>query len=142
MESKAIRLTLWRSGNPQEFVARTARASGMTSIVELYPKARRLTFDIQTQLQYVERGHSSPEDAGIRLEELGRQLKVLDGLVGQERPAQREGWRRWAFGRIKRSRLLNRGTSSTREKRLNSTWVTFVLTQSQMECTLCGPSSK
>lgn len=65
-----------------------------TSIVELYPKARKLNFDLQTQLSYVERGHASPEDVGMRLDELGRQLKVLEALVGQERPAQREDWRR------------------------------------------------
>lgn len=65
-----------------------------TSIVELYPKARKLTFDLQTQVSYVERGHASPDDVGMRLDELGRQLKVLEVLVGQERPSQREDWRR------------------------------------------------
>lgn len=66
----------------------------MTSIVELFPKARKLTFDLQTLLQYVEKGHASPDDAGMNLDELGRQLDVLESLVGQERPAQREDWRR------------------------------------------------
>lgn len=67
----------------------------MTSIVELFPKARRLSFDLRTLLQYVEKGHASPEDAGMNLEEFGRQLDVLEGLVGQERPTQREDWRRY-----------------------------------------------
>ncbi|CAM9657691.1 unnamed protein product, partial [Ectocarpus sp. 12 AP-2014] len=66
----------------------------MTSIVELFPKARRLSFDLRTLLQYVERGHASPDDAGMNLEEFGRQLDVLESLVGQERPTQREDWRR------------------------------------------------
>ncbi|CAM9918476.1 unnamed protein product [Choristocarpus tenellus] len=66
----------------------------MTSIVELFPKARRLVFDLQTQMQYVERGHASPDEVRLRLEELERQLKVLSGFAGQERPAQRENWRR------------------------------------------------
>lgn len=65
-----------------------------TSIVELFPKARRLTYELQTQLQYVERGHASADDVGMQLEELGKLLKVLKGLVGQERPAQREDWQR------------------------------------------------
>jgi hypothetical protein len=30
----------------------------MTSIVELFPKARRLIYDLQTQIQYVEKGHA------------------------------------------------------------------------------------
>ncbi|CAM9836654.1 unnamed protein product [Pylaiella littoralis] len=66
----------------------------MTSIVELFPKARRLSFDLRTLLQYVEKGHASPDDAGMNLEEFGRQLDVLDSLVGQERPTQRQDWRR------------------------------------------------
>lgn len=66
----------------------------MTSIIELFPKARRLTFDLQALLQYVEKGHASPDDASMNLEELARQLDVLESLVGQERPAQREDWRR------------------------------------------------
>ncbi|CAM9496501.1 unnamed protein product [Ectocarpus fasciculatus] len=66
----------------------------MTSIVELFPKARRQSFDLRTLLQYVERGHASPDDAGMNLEEFGRQLDVLESLVGQERPTQREDWRR------------------------------------------------
>lgn len=65
-----------------------------TSIVELFPKARRMTYELQTQLQYVERGHASPDDVGIQMDELAKLLKVLEGLVGQERPAQREDWRR------------------------------------------------
>ena len=68
----------------------------MTSIVELFPKVRRLTFDLQTLMQYVEKGHASPDDAGMRLDELGRQLDLLDSFVGQERPSQREDWRRCA----------------------------------------------
>lgn len=68
----------------------------MTSIIELFPKARRLTFDLQALLQYVEKGHASPDDASMNLEELTRQLDVLESLVGQERPAQREDWRRYA----------------------------------------------
>lgn len=67
----------------------------MTSIVELFPKARRLSFDLRTMLQYVERGHASPDDADMNLEEFGRQLDLLDSLVGQERPTQREDWRRY-----------------------------------------------
>lgn len=70
----------------------------MTSIVELFPKARRLSFDLRTLLQYVERGHASPEDAGMTLEDFGRQLDVLESLVGQERPTQREDWRRYYGG--------------------------------------------
>lgn len=69
----------------------------MTSIVELFPKARRLSFDLRTLLQYVEKGHASPDDAGMNLEEFGRQLDVLDSLVGQERPTQRQDWRRYMY---------------------------------------------
>lgn len=66
----------------------------MTSVVELFPKAKRMTSELHTQLGYVERGHASPDDMRLRLEELDKLLKVLESLVGQERPAQREDWRR------------------------------------------------
>lgn len=82
----------------------------MTSIVELFPKARRLSFDLRTLLQYVEKGHASPDDAGMNLEEFGRQLDVLDSLVGQERPTQRQDWRRY-YGVYHIERLNHRDMS-------------------------------
>ncbi|KAG5191173.1 soluble NSF attachment protein receptor [Tribonema minus] len=66
----------------------------MTSIVELFPKARRLAYDLQTQIQFLEKGHASADDVGVSLDELEQQLKILDSLASQERPAQRENWRR------------------------------------------------
>lgn len=85
----------------------------MTSIIELFPKARRLTFDLQALLQYVEKGHASPDDASMNLEELARQLDVLESLVGQERPAQREDWRR--YNRL--AVYVRMNTSRTRVRR-------------------------
>ncbi|CAM9438394.1 unnamed protein product, partial [Chrysoparadoxa australica] len=66
----------------------------MTSIVELFPKTRRLMYDLQTQMQYVERGHASPDDVSVGLEGFTQQIRMLEGLVNQERPTQRENWKK------------------------------------------------
>uniref|UniRef100_A0A7S2XZE9 Golgi SNAP receptor complex member 2 n=1 Tax=Fibrocapsa japonica TaxID=94617 RepID=A0A7S2XZE9_9STRA len=65
-----------------------------TSVVELVPKARKLLFELQTQQTLVETGKANAEDVYFGLSELSQQLNILESLVNNERPAQRESWRK------------------------------------------------
>jgi golgi SNAP receptor complex member 2 len=66
----------------------------MTSIVELFPKCRKLAYDARQQLGQVQVGSGGASELFILLEELARQLEVMDGLVNLETPEQRETWNR------------------------------------------------
>jgi golgi SNAP receptor complex member 2 len=66
----------------------------MTSIVELFPKCRKLAYDARQQLGQVQVGSGGTSELFILLEELARQLEVMDGLVKLETPEQRETWKR------------------------------------------------
>lgn len=66
----------------------------MTSIVELFPKCRKLGYDARQQLSQVENGVLGPSELFLVLDELSMQLDIMDQLVQRETPAQREVWKR------------------------------------------------
>lgn len=66
----------------------------MTSVVELFPKSRKLAYDLQQQLSQVQNNIISPSVLNISVEELKRQLDILEQLLHRETPARREMWRR------------------------------------------------
>jgi golgi SNAP receptor complex member 2 len=66
----------------------------MTSVVELFPKARKLSYDARSQLRSVENNACPSSSLFFSLDELDRQLNLLEGLIQNEAPSQREIWRR------------------------------------------------
>jgi Golgi SNAP receptor complex protein 2 len=66
----------------------------MTSIVELFPKCRKLAYDSRQQLSQVQNGVFSPSELFLSLDELERQLDIMQSLVSKETPAQRQVWKR------------------------------------------------
>ena len=70
------------------------RKKSMTSIVELFPKCRKLAYDSRQQLSQVQNGILYASELFLSLDELNRQLDIMDKLVLRETPAQREVWRR------------------------------------------------
>ncbi|EED95273.1 predicted protein [Thalassiosira pseudonana CCMP1335] len=66
----------------------------MTSIVELFPKSRKLAYDSRQQLSQVQNGLICPSELFLSLDELSRQLDLMENLTNKETPAQREIWKR------------------------------------------------
>jgi Golgi SNAP receptor complex protein 2 len=66
----------------------------MTSIVELFPKCRKLAYDARQHLAQAQHGTVSVTELYMVLEELGRQLDCMEELVVRETPAQRDVWKR------------------------------------------------
>mmetsp|Transcript_30998 Transcript_30998/g.52977 ORF Transcript_30998/g.52977 Transcript_30998/m.52977 type:complete len:209 (-) Transcript_30998:112-738(-) len=66
----------------------------MTSIVELFPKSRKLAYDSRQQLSQVQNGIKCPSELFLSLDELSRQLDLMENLAHRETPAQREMWKR------------------------------------------------
>jgi len=66
----------------------------MASIVELFPKCRKLAYDVRQQLAQVQNGVLQASELFLSLDELSRQLELMNQLVMRERPAQREVWKR------------------------------------------------
>jgi len=66
----------------------------MTSINELFPKCGKLAYDARQQLSQVQNGTMTAADLGMVLDELDRQLDLMEDLVLRETPAQREKWKR------------------------------------------------
>lgn len=72
----------------------------MTSIVELFPKCRKLAYDARQQLAVLQqqqpqsKGGGSVSELYLVLEELTRQLNCMDDLVLRETPEQRPVWKR------------------------------------------------
>mmetsp|Transcript_29973 Transcript_29973/g.44045 ORF Transcript_29973/g.44045 Transcript_29973/m.44045 type:complete len:209 (-) Transcript_29973:1441-2067(-) len=66
----------------------------MTSVVELFPKSRKLAYDARQQLSQVQNNIMQASELFLVLDELSRQLNIMDSLVDRETPAQREMWRR------------------------------------------------
>lgn len=66
----------------------------MTSVVELFPKSRKLAYDLRQQLSQVQNNIISTSVLNITADELKRQLDMLEQLLHRETPAQREMWRR------------------------------------------------
>jgi hypothetical protein len=93
---------------------RTRKENIMTSIVELFPKCGKLAYDARQQLSQIQRlqeqkdnGNFSSSssssssrcinmssDLYIVLDELDRQLDMMEELVLKEMPTQREKWKR------------------------------------------------
>mmetsp|Transcript_17435 Transcript_17435/g.37659 ORF Transcript_17435/g.37659 Transcript_17435/m.37659 type:complete len:210 (-) Transcript_17435:2236-2865(-) len=65
----------------------------MTSIVEMFPKCRKLAYDSRQQLSQVQNGLICPSELFLSLDELSRQLDLMENLAQRETPAQREGWK-------------------------------------------------
>ena len=66
----------------------------MTSINELFPKCGKLAYDARQQLSAVQTGSMTAADLLMVLDELDRQLDLMQELVLHETPAQREKWKR------------------------------------------------
>jgi len=66
----------------------------MTSIVELFPKSRKLAYDARQSLSQVQNGLICPSELFLSLDELSRQLDLMENLSFKETPAQREMWKR------------------------------------------------
>lgn len=72
------------------------------TVSELWPKAAKLEFDIQSNIGLVQRGDKTPDEVWIRVEELQHQLTQLETLIAAEPVGRREQWR---------MRLNNLGTA-------------------------------
>uniref|UniRef100_A0A7S2XN21 Golgi SNAP receptor complex member 2 n=1 Tax=Attheya septentrionalis TaxID=420275 RepID=A0A7S2XN21_9STRA len=66
----------------------------MASIVELFPKNRKLAYDARQQLAQVQNGLLPPSELFMLLEEISRSLDIMENLLSRETPSQREVWRR------------------------------------------------
>jgi len=70
----------------------------MTSIVELFPKCRKLAYDARQRLAQAQTAGSSQQDAiselYLVLQELNHQLDQMEELCLRESPAQRQVWQR------------------------------------------------
>jgi Golgi SNAP receptor complex protein 2 len=61
---------------------------------QLFPKCRKLAYDARQQLSQLQNGVLYPSELYLSLDELERQLDIMDNLVTRETPAQREVWKR------------------------------------------------
>lgn len=61
---------------------------------QLFPKSRKLAYDTRQQLSQVQNNLVSSSELFLSLEELQRQLDLLEQLLARETPSQREIWRR------------------------------------------------
>lgn len=66
----------------------------MTSINELFPKCRKLSYDSRQQLAQVQQGSLSASELYLVLEELHRQLDCMEQLSLNETPGNRDMWKR------------------------------------------------
>jgi Golgi SNAP receptor complex protein 2 len=64
----------------------------MTSIVELFPKSRKLAYDSRQLLCQLQNGQIGASELFLSVEELGRQLSIMEGMLPRETPAQRQVW--------------------------------------------------
>lgn len=88
----------------------------MTSINELLPKCFKLAYDARQQLSQVQNGVTTTgalDDLLFVLDELDRQLDLMETLVLRETPAAREKWKRKiAELRQESSTLRQQGTAA------------------------------
>eukprot|EP00979_Chaetoceros_neogracilis_P013819 scaffold4124_cov267-Chaetoceros_neogracile.AAC.3 len=61
---------------------------------KLFPKSRKLAYDARQQLSQVQNNVINSSELFISLDELQRQLDLLEQLLARETPSQREIWRR------------------------------------------------
>lgn len=66
----------------------------MTSVVELFPKSRKLAYDARQQLSQVQNRILHVSELFIALDELNRQLSIMENLLSKETPSQRVMWQR------------------------------------------------
>jgi len=98
----------------------------MTSIVELFPKCRKLAYDARQRLaQAQQTGSSSLDDAiselYLVLQELNHQLDQMEELCLRESPAQRQVWqRKIAELRQESQSLQQQGAMTTSSNSSNS----------------------
>ncbi len=74
--------------------------TNMTSIVELFPKCRKLAYDARQYVAQAQNNHhasvtsnNSTTELFLVLEELNRQLDCMEELVVRERPGSRQVWK-------------------------------------------------
>jgi Golgi SNAP receptor complex protein 2 len=67
--------------------------SSMTSIGELFPKCRKLAYDARQQLALLHSSNGTATELYLTIEELNRQLDVMDDLLLRETTAQRPIWK-------------------------------------------------
>jgi len=64
------------------------------TIAELFPRVRKLQYELQSSVNFVEAGRANSDDAYVSLSELRKQIEILDKIVIQEPPKQRDTWRK------------------------------------------------
>lgn len=65
----------------------------MASIGELFPKCRKLAYDARQQLALLHSSNSTTTELYLTIEELNRQLDVMEDLLLKETTAQRPIWK-------------------------------------------------
>ena len=70
------------------------KVSLLPSFMQLFPKCRKLAYDARQQLSQVQNGVLYPSELYLSLDELERQLDIMDELVLRETPTQRQVWKR------------------------------------------------
>jgi len=63
-------------------------------VLQLFPKSRKLAYDSRQQLSQVQNAIICPSELFLSLDELSRQLDLMENLAHKETPAQREMWKR------------------------------------------------
>jgi len=87
----------------------------MTSIVELFPKCRKLAYDARQRLAQTQTGSSPASELYLVLEELHHQLDQMEDLCLRETPAQRSVWQaKIAELRQESVSLQQQGAAATR----------------------------
>lgn len=95
----------------------------MTSINELFPKTNKLAYDARQQLSQVQNGSMHAADLLMVLDELDRQLDLMEQLVLKETPAQREKWKRKISElRQESSTLRNQGQATDNYRRRTTSY--------------------
>ena len=95
----------------------------MTSINELFPKTNKLAYDARQQLSQVQLGSMTVSDLLMVLDELDRQLDLMEQLVLKETPAQREKWKRKISElRQESSTLRNQGQATDNYRRRTTSY--------------------
>ena len=84
----------------------------MTSIVELFPKSRKLAYDVRQRLSQVQNKIISPSELQISLDELNRQLDMLESLVHRDLPRGKCGDEKYS-SQVKLLRLFSARESIT-----------------------------
>lgn len=79
---------------PSYCISNTFLLITLLVLLQLFPKCRKLAYDSRQQLSQVQNGVFSPSELFLSLDELERQLDIMQSLVLKETPAQRQVWKR------------------------------------------------